>query len=169
MLLEKTVLVLCERGYVIQDDGGLAGILLEHLRKGFLAGGCDVIACPCPEEPARLEHLLVPQLSLAFVTGPWQQSHGYRTIRTESLVEKEAWQEGRSFLRLSDRVAEELLAEGMGHLAQAKACHDVLEELYHPHVDFSVAQAATERITAEILALPDRKSGDFLASSPILC
>ena len=91
------------------------------------------------------------------------------TIRTESLVEKEAWQEGRSFLRLSDRVAEELLAEGMGHLAQAKACHDVLEELYHPHVDFSVAQAATERITAEILALPDRKSGDFLASSPILC
>ena len=169
LLLEKTVLVLCERGYVIQDDGGLAGILLEHLRKGFLAGGCDVIACPCPEEPARLEHLLVPQLSLAFVTGPWQQSHGYRTIRTESLVEKEAWQEGRSFLRLSDRVAEELLAEGMGHLAQAKACHDVLEELYHPHVDFSVAQAATERITAEILALPDRKSGDFLASSPILC
>lgn len=81
-----------------------------------------MIACPCPEEPARLEHLLVPQLSLAFVTGPWQQSHGYRTIRTESLVEKEAWQEGRSFLRLSDRVAEELLTEGMGHLAQAKAC-----------------------------------------------
>ncbi len=73
-----------------------------------------MIACPCPEEPARLEHLLVPQLSLAFVTGPWQQSHGYRTIRTESLVEKEAWQEGRSFLRLSDRVAEELLAEGWG-------------------------------------------------------
>ena len=87
----------------------------------------------------------------------------FRTIRTENLVERKAWQEGKSFLRLSARVAEELLEEGMAHLAQAKACHDILEELYHPHVDFSCAAEQTQRLTEEILALPDQTPADPLA------
>lgn len=157
ILLEDTISALCERGYEIRDDCGLSSVLLVHLEKGFLAGGYDVIACPSPERPNRLEHLLIPEKSLAFVTGPMTQKKGFRTIRTESLVEKAVWQENRSFLRLSNRVAEELLEEGMGHLAQAKACHDVLEELYHPHVDFHYGEEQTERLLEEILALPDCK------------
>ena len=102
-------------------------------------------------------YLLIPEKSLAFVTGPMKKKQGFRTIRTESLVEQSAWQEGRSFLRLSNRVAEELMAEGMSHLARAKACHDVLEELYHPHVDFSYGEEQTEKILEEVRSLPDQK------------
>ena len=43
----------------------------------------------------------------------------------------------------------------MGYLAQAKARHDVLEELYHPHVDFSHCQEMTHRLWEEIRAMPD--------------
>ena len=163
LLLEGTVSALCQRVYEIRDQCGLAGTLLAHLRKGFLAGGCDVIACPSPEQPGRLEHLLIPQRSLAFVTGPLKTCPVFRTIRTENLVERKAWQEGKNFLRLSTRVAEELLEEGMARLAQAKACHDILEELYHPHVDFAYAQEQTQRLTEEILALPDQKGPEPLA------
>ena len=157
ILLENTIGSLCERGYEIRDDCGLSGVLLAVLEKGFLAGGYDVISCPCPEWPSRLEHLLIPEKSLAFVTGPLAEKKGFRTIRTESLVEKSVWQENRSFLRLSNRVAEELMEEGLEHLAKAKACHDVLEELYHPHVDFHYGEEQTERLLQEILALPDRQ------------
>lgn len=163
LLLETTVAALCQRVYEIRDQCGLAGTLLAHLRKGFLEGGCDVIACPSPEQPGRLAHLLIPQRSLAFVTGPLDSCPVFRTIRTENLVERKAWQEGKSFLHLSARVAEELLEEGMAHLAQAKACHDILEELYHPHVDFSCAAEQTQRLTEEILALPDQTPADPLA------
>ena len=55
------------------------------------------------------------------------------------------------------QVAEELMAEGMSHLARAKACHDVLEELYHPHVDFSYGEEQTEKILEEVRSLPDQK------------
>ena len=155
LLLEGTVRALCQRGYEIRDDCGLAGILLKRLEEGFLAGGYDVISCLYPEQPDRLEHLLIPELSLAFLTGPLHELTGFRVIRTQSLVEKSAWQEGRRFLRLSNRVAQELMEEGMGYLAQAKARHDVLEELYHPHVDFSHCQEMTHRLWEEIRAMPD--------------
>lgn len=154
LLLEDTVTVLCEGGYQIKDDCGLADFLLKRLEKGFLERGYDVISCPDPERPERLAHLLVPDRALAFVTGP-VKGLDLRTVRTESLVDKAVWQEGRSYLKLSNRVAGELMEEGMDHLAQAKAHHDRLEALYRPHVDFSLAEAMTERVLKEILSLPD--------------
>ena len=154
LLLEDTVSALCDHGYQIRDDCGLADLLLRELEAGFLDRGCDVVACLDPMRPERLAHLLVPERKAAFLTGP-VSGLDCRTIRTESLVDKETWREGRGFLRLSLRVAEELVEEGIGFLAQAKARHDELEDLYHPHVDFSLCQDLTDRLTREILALPD--------------
>lgn len=156
IFLEDTVLALSERGYTIQDECGLSGVLLSHLEKGFLENGYDVIACPCPEQPRRLEHLLIPERSLAFVTNNIEAGD-FQTIDTENFVEEDTWQESRSFLRLSNRVAEELLEDAMEHLLQAKEKHDRLEELYHAHVDFSKADAMADQITEEILNLPDRE------------
>ncbi len=157
LLLEGTVQNLCREGYVIRDDYGLAGDLLVYLEQGFLERGYDVISCLSGADPSRLAHLLIPDRSLAFVTGKVPGTD-FRTIRTESLVEKEALEEGKSFLRLSNRVAEELLKEGIEHLAQAKENHDILEQLYHPHVDFSLAEERAEKVIREILDLPDTVS-----------
>lgn len=154
LLLSDTLTALCSRGYEIRDDCGLAGVLLTFLEKGFLEKGCDVIVCPDPVNPIRPAHLLIPDRSLAFITGPAGRKD-FKTIRTESFVEKSVWQEGKSFLRLSNRVAEELIAEAIDHLAQAKADHDTLEDLYHPHVDFSLAAELAHRTAREIIALPD--------------
>ena len=157
VFLEGTVQNLCREGYEIRDDYGLAGELLACLEQGFLERGYDVIACPSGVEPGRLAHLLIPDRALAFVTGKVTGA-AFRTIRTESLVEKQALQEGKSFLRLSNRVAEELLKEGMEHLARAKENHDRLEQLYRPYVDFSLAEEMAEKIAREILELPDKVS-----------
>lgn len=155
VLLKDTLSLLCQRGYEIRDDCGLAGDLLEYLERAFLERGYDVISCPCPEQPHRLEHLLVPRCGLGFVTGQ-DMGVGFRTIRTESLVEKQAWQQGRRLLRLTNRAAEGYTAEATTHLAQAKVRHDALEALYRPHLDFSLAEELTQRTIQEILALPDQ-------------
>ena len=42
--------------------------MLAHLLSGALKAGYDVVACPSPMAPDRLEHLLIPQLSLAFLS-----------------------------------------------------------------------------------------------------
>lgn len=154
LLLEDTAAALCSHGYQIRDDCGLADLFLREVEAGFLERGYDVISCPDPMNPRRLAQVLVPDRAVAFLTGPVRLPD-YETIRTESLAERESWQEGRGFLRLSARVAEELIGEGIQYLAQAKARHDALEELYHPFVDFSLCQEMTDRLTREILSLPD--------------
>lgn len=155
VLLKDTLSLLCQRGYEIRDDCGLAGDFLKYLERAFLERGYDVISCPCPEQPSRLEHLLVPACGLGFVTG-CDLGPDFRTIRTESLVEKQAWQQGRRLLRMANRAAEGYAAEAAAHLARAKAHHDQLEELYRPCLDFSCAEELSQRTIREILALPDQ-------------
>ena len=154
VILEDTAAALCDHGYQIKDDIGLGDALLRELEAGFLDRGRDVIACPDPLRPDRLAHLLVPDRGVAFLTGPLEKLD-YKTIRTESLVEKSVLTERKGFLRLSLRVADELIDEGLTWLAKAKKEHDRLEALYHPHVDFSLCEALTETLAKEILALPD--------------
>ncbi|MFQ7857084.1 MAG: hypothetical protein ACLRIS_20120 [Flavonifractor plautii] len=64
----ETVDALCKRVYELADTYGLAHSMLTHLAAGALASGHDVIVCPSPLFPDRMEHLLIPSLSLAFVS-----------------------------------------------------------------------------------------------------
>ncbi|MFR4560864.1 MAG: hypothetical protein ACLT5P_06365 [Flavonifractor plautii] len=64
----ETVDALCKRVYELADTYGLAHSMLTHLAAGALASGHDVIVCPSPLFPDRMEHLLIPSPSLAFVS-----------------------------------------------------------------------------------------------------
>ena len=154
VLLEDTAAALCDHGYQIRDDIGLGDTLLRELESGFLERGWDVISCPDPLRPEHLAHLLVPDRGVAFLTGPLEKPD-LTTIRTESLAEKTVLAEHKGFLRLSLRVADELIDEGLRFLTKAKQAHDRLEALYHPHVDFSLCETLIEILSKEILALPD--------------
>lgn len=149
-----TVEGMCERIYEIQDKCGLAPLLLSRLRDGALLAGYDVYACASPEQPDCLEHVLIPQCSLAFVTR-WEGARPFRTVNTETLVEKRLWQERKNAVKFSNRIADEILEEGIAHLAEAKRRHDALEALYHPYVDFRLEEELAQRTAEEILALPD--------------
>ena len=104
------------------------------------ASGQDVIACPSPMDPERLEHLFIPALSLAFVTSsptlPYP-GKAYRPIRLDALLQSEPLRQLRPRLRFSGKMADVLLKEGIHCLEEAKALHDQLEAIYNPNVDFN--------------------------------
>ena len=107
--------------------------------------GWDSISCVCPEDPERLEHLLIPGLGLAFVTSrPGMEYPGkpFRRIHLDTLAEPV--EKGRQ--RLQSRLTVLLRDEGVAALKAAKASHDALEAVYNPYVDFEGvrAQAALE-------------------------
>ena len=58
--------------------------------------------------------------------------------------------ENRGRLRLSAHIAGQLEAAATNCLAQAKAMHDELEQLYNPHVDFGRCDRIAEEIIAQI-------------------
>ena len=151
-----TVDALCRRVYELSDSYGLAHVMLTHLAAGAMAAGYDVILCPSPMWPDRIEHLLIPGLSLAFVTSTPALSYGrrpYRRLRLDAMVDQEAARRLRARLRFSRKVSAALVEEAVDSLAQAKAMHDDLEGLYHPYVDFGRGALEGERIAGEILAL----------------
>ena len=135
----ETVMSLCERIYELSDSWGLAHSMLAQLSAGAMASGRDVILCPSPLCPDRLEHVLVPSLSLAFVSAapsdPWP-GKPYRRIRMDTMADQELLRRNKARLRFSRRVQAALTEEAVSALAQAKGMHDQLEAVYNPHVDF---------------------------------
>ena len=137
--------VLCPKVYVLADSWELAGEMLAVLHRRAAENGWNTIVCCAPEQPDRMEHLLIPGLGLAFVTSRPGMEYGkkpFRRIRLDAMAEPE----GRARLRFQTRMAALLREEGVLALKDAKASHDKLEAVYNPYVDFDGVrtQAALE-------------------------
>ena len=149
-----TVDAQCKKVYELCDTYGLGHAMLTHLAAGVLAAGYDAVLCPSPLYPDRLEHLLVPELELAFVTStpalPYD-SRPFRRIRLDAMSDAEALRRNRPRLRFSRKVQAALLDEAVDSLKQAKDMHDGFEALYNPHVDFPRVYAMAESIIGELL------------------
>lgn len=154
--LWDTVTALADRVYELSDSHGLAHHLLSPILNAALAAGYDVVACPDPMAPDRLAHLILPDLSLAFVTStadaPWPH-RPHRHLRLDAMAEETLRQTSKPRLRFTKKVSDALTADGISNLAQAKAAHDRLEQLYNPHVDFEGVYATADKLAEEMLSL----------------
>lgn len=139
---------LCPKIYQIQDSYGLAWPMLERIHAAARARGFRAVVCPSPEHPDRIEHLLLPELWLAFVTsreGMVYDGPAYRRVRVDAMIPAAYCKRFRSRLRFTRRMVQVLREEGMAALGEAKAAHDQLEAVYHPHVDFDGVAGLTAR------------------------
>ena len=138
--LFDSVDALCPKVYEFADSWELAGPALSQLHDTAVKNGWDTIACLAPEEPSRIEHLLIPALGLAFVTSRPGMDYGkkpYRRIRLDAMAEPS----GKARLRFQTRMTALLREEGITALKEAKASHDALEAVYNPYVDFDGVRA----------------------------
>lgn len=153
--LWDTVCAQAERVYELSDRYGTAHYLLSPILSAALSAGYRVVSCPNPMAPDRLSHLILPELSLAFVTStpdaPWPH-RPYRHLRLDAMAEESLRRAGKPRLRFTGKVADALIADGIAGLRQAREAHDRLEALYNPHVDFDGVHAAADALAGEILA-----------------
>lgn len=150
----ETAETLCKRIYILEDSYGLSHLMLTHLLAGATAARYDVVACPSPMAPDRLAHLLIPELSLAFLSAPPGQEFSrrpYRKLRIDAMADPELAHRSKARLRFSRKVTSALIDEAVDSLAQAKAMHDQLESLYNPHVDFDRVYRMADDLAQTIL------------------
>ncbi len=134
-----TVDALCPRVYELCDSAGLGGGALRTLCEAAVNRGERVLACRDPDRPAELQHLLLPERGLAFVTSNERIPYGgkaHRRIRLDAMADSGLTRAEKARLRFLRRISRELRAEAVEKLADAKRAHDVLEGVYHPFVDF---------------------------------
>lgn len=147
---------LCPKVYEFADHWELAGDLLERLRHTAVEKGWNVIACPSPEDPRRLEHLLIPGLGLAFITSRPGMDYGkkpYRRIRLDAMVRPE----GKAKLRFEGRMTALLRDEAAEALRAAKSARDELEAIHKPYVNSDSVRALAAVEIGRLLSWRDRR------------
>lgn len=125
--LAGTLRELCRCTVMLSDEG------LEHAARTAEEAGLGAIVCPQPLRPDRLDAVLLPERSLAFVSRAWESES------TESI---EAEAEENEFASLRDA----LLDHACALLAKAKGIHDELERVYRPYMDFQLLTAYTDSV-----------------------
>ncbi len=151
-----TARILCSKIYEIYDNFGLSHFMLSSIVAAAQQNGHEVIACYCPLNPeAKLEHVLIPSLSLGFVTSsdwyPYDDTP-YRRIRLDPLADSDVIRHCKQRIRFCKKASAAMLNEAVSALAECKLAHDRLESLYNPHVDFDGVYSLADTITESILA-----------------
>ncbi len=149
-----TVRELAERVYVLDNDLGLGAFVTELLAADAEAQSLDIIRCQSPLAPDHTEHLIIPELRLAFVSQTSRMPYPgeiYRHLRLDLLPRKEELASMRQESRAASRLSESLLEEAVKALAKAKSLHDRLEEVYNPHVHFQLVTELAESHIAMLI------------------
>ena len=154
MTLYESAQAACARIWALDRDLGLSAPMVETLRDRALEAGLDVVYCPDPLDPDRGAHLLVPALSLAFLSVGSRASlpvKPERRLRLDAHLPRESARAVKTRSREIRRLMGELTSAAVARLTEARRLHDELEMVYNPHVDFSAVYAMAEDTSERIL------------------
>ncbi len=124
-------------------------IKLEAIRRGFL-----VEAFYCALRPQKLQHLIIPELGIAFTT-----SNDYHkatrakchTTDMNDFYSKEMTKEYQNNLDENKREFDHLLEIALCTISKAKVLHDELESYYIPYINFEKIDACFEKVMNKFL------------------
>lgn len=154
--LTETIDDLCQKVYVFADEYGAASrAFMSAVRITALNRGYNIITCMCPFAPdEKPEHILVPELSLAFTTQNryLPQNRPVRRINARRFTDISALAACRQRLSFNRRGVAELIDGACRAVKQAKEIHDIIEGYYIVSMDFDGVEREKQRIIAEILA-----------------
>lgn len=149
---------LCGRIYLIEDDyGAVSRLILNALRSHALEAGLDIISCYCVTSPfEKLEHVLIPQIGVAFLTSNRYHPFAvdcHRHIHAKRFMDMEALGAKRQRLSFNRKAIGELLGEASRLLGEAKTLHDELETCYTVHMNFDKVNEKTAHVIHSFLKL----------------
>lgn len=147
----------CERTIVLEDSFGVcAPLILRAIGEKAVKAGLSVVECPCAMRSGRAaEHLLLPELSLAFVTSNrYHPFEGERekTVHCLRFTSPSVLREHRNRISFNVKAQKEFTDEAAQRLRSAKAVHDELERYYIDAMDFSGVRKKTKELIGEIFA-----------------
>lgn len=143
-----SVYALCRRIYLLDNALGLSDTYLQEIARVAQKNGYAHICCHDPMAPARLDAVLLPELSLGYISAdvsPEWDNIISRHIRLDTFPEEKKVRANRQRLRTLGKLREQVLTQAQLSLTQAKALHDALEAQYNPHIDFQGVFAQAQK------------------------
>ena len=125
---------------IISDNyGSASNIIINKVREYALEKGHEIITLKNPFLPSVItDHILIPELSLAFVTENdyMHFSSDERRIHARRFVNSTKLHNSRSRIFFNKKISKQLLLYAAQTLSQAKSVHDELEKYYIKAMDF---------------------------------
>lgn len=125
---------------VIEDKfGGAAGEIMKYLRAAAIERGYDIITLKSPFLPDDLiDHIIIPELSLAFVRESEYARFDtdVRRIHSRRFSIKHIERQYRGRILFNRKISKQLLLGAAATLKKAKEVHDTLEKHYIEAMNF---------------------------------
>lgn len=151
-----TIIDPMQHKYIIQGDPGTGkSTLLHKVATAALERGYFVEMYHCALNPEKVEHVIVPEMSLALtksiephLTPP---RRGDRVIDMNECLNPAVIAKHAELLRENADLYDGLLERACRFLAAAKHAHDVMEGYYVPNMNFDGVQVLWEKTLGRIL------------------
>lgn len=144
---------LADNIYVIDDNFGLGMFLLKPIADAVKSAGFDAYLAYSPLCPDRLEHIIIPELSLAFITSKKYSAYSgeyKRRVRLDAMIDSTLLREKKKKIAFSRKLMQSTLKEAYSALSELKLLHDDIEALYNPYVNFDAIYESATSLAAVI-------------------
>lgn len=132
--------------------------ILETLKNAALLGGYNIETYFCPMSPKKIEHMVIPELSLSVITA--NEYHDISDINNaecstffiNEFYKKDNLESYSKQLGFNRTYTEALLERAIENIAEAKSSHDELEKYYIKSMDFEGISRFRDKLLERILA-----------------
>jgi len=152
-----SVKMYCDKIYLISDDhGAVSRMMLHKLRSAALAAGYDITTSCCPLGPFdKIEHLLIPELNLGFMTSNRMHDlnllvEPYRLVNSKRFMDMAKLKESKKRFSFNNRAEYQMITQATGLMSEAKELHDELEQIYISATDFCKIDSLIEDTISRI-------------------
>ena len=152
--LSETIPSIAEKIYLVDNSFGLSPIFMNTIFKSAKTLDTELIVCLSPETPEEILHIIVPDLSLAFISQTADNPYPYeytRHLRLDAMVSKDILSTERYNIKNYTKVRNLLLDTALTHFKTAKKLHDEMEQLYNPFVDFDGIYAYADKFADSLI------------------
>ncbi len=156
MILYEDIVKDCKQVLVIEDPFECSFLLTDIANKMLDEMGYDRLCALSPLHPERIDHIVVPERSLAIVTQnhllKWQSELPVvKTLPLKSFLNADIITQNKNKLSFVKKLCKSLYDEVADYLASEKTLHDELESFYINAMDFEALSQKTEQFIATIL------------------
>lgn len=142
---EDTVDAFCDKTVIISDDTGVvSSLIFDYLRQKALENKLKIITVKNPFLPKFTEHILIPELGVAFL-----RESKYFVFKTDSrrIHAKRFMKSGQvpNKVKINYKTAKMLIEFAVDTLKNAKSVHDELEENFIGAMDYQRIDRFTEK------------------------
>ncbi|MCC5910002.1 MAG: hypothetical protein JJT76_06145 [Clostridiaceae bacterium] len=137
--------------YVKGAPGIGKSTLLEKVAKRATEKGYNVEIYHEPLEPEKIEHIIIPELNIAFTTNTKYQEK--ETFDLHQFINLKKLNNYTEELKYSEKLFNQLIQDVFLNLKKTKVKQEAMEEYYVPNIHFEKIDEVRENIIKEILTM----------------